>query len=47
MPETSLKVMSIFGYTEEEIRFDTIKNNNYVKKNTKLKKIGILFDKIN
>ena len=47
MPETSKKVMSIFGYTEEEIIFDTIKNNNYIKKNIKLKKIGILFDKIN
>ena len=46
IPETSLKVMSIFKYTESDIKFKTIKNNEYIKRGLKLKKIDILFKKI-
>ncbi len=46
IPQTSLKVMNIFNYTEKEITFDSIKNNNFIKKDIKLTKIGILFKKI-
>ena len=44
IPDTSLKVMSIFNTSD--IKLDTILNNEYIKKNTKLKKIDILFKKI-
>ena len=46
MPETSSKVMSIFNYKESDIKFNTIKDNNFIKKGIKLNKIGILFKKI-
>ena len=44
IPDTSLKVMSIFNTSD--IKLETIINNEYIKKNTKLKKIDILFKKI-
>ncbi len=44
MPDTSLRVMSIFNTSD--IKLDTITNNEYIKKNTKLNKIDILFKKI-
>ena len=46
MPATSLKVMTIFNYQESDIKFNTIKDNNFIKKGIKLNKIGILFKKI-
>jgi len=44
IPDTSLKVMSIFNTSD--IKLETIINNEYIKKNTKIKKIDILFKKI-
>ena len=44
IPDTSLKVMSIFNTSD--IKLETIINNEYIKKNTKIKKINILFKKI-
>ena len=46
IPETSLKVMTIFNYSEKDIKFDTILDNNFIKKGINLNKIGILFKKI-
>ncbi len=46
IPETSLKVMTIFSYSEKDIKFDTILDNNFIKKGINLNKIGILFKKI-
>ena len=46
MPATSLKVMTIFNYNESDIKLNTIKDNNFIKKGIKLNKIGILFKKM-
>ena len=46
IPETSLKVLKIFNIKENEIKFDTIKNNDALKSKNKIKKIDILFKKI-
>ena len=46
IPETSLKVLKIFNIKENEIKFDTIKNNDELKSKNKIKKIDILFKKI-
>ena len=42
IPSTSLKVLEIFGYKENDIKFETIKDNEFIKKGYKLNKIGIL-----
>ena len=46
IPDSSLKVLRIFGINEDHIKFDTIKDNNYLKKDLKLNKLNILFKKI-
>ncbi len=46
IPETSLKVLKAFGITEKDLEFQTIIDHNYIKKGSKIKKIGILFKKI-
>ncbi len=46
IPETSLKVLSIFNMNERDIHFNTIKNHELNKINQKINKIGILFKKI-
>ena len=46
IPETTLKVMSIFNYTEKDISFEILKDDNYIKKGSDINKIGILFKKI-
>ena len=46
IPQTSIKVMTAFNYSEKEITLDSIKNNNFIKKNITLNKIGILFQKV-
>jgi methionyl-tRNA synthetase len=46
IPETSLKVLKIFGINENEITFKSIKNNDFLKANTKIYKLEILFKKI-
>ena len=46
MPETSLKVLKIFEISEDEIKFDSIKYNEFLTYNKKIKKLEILFQKI-
>ena len=47
IPDSSLKALSIFNIKENNINFDTIKNNEYLNPNLKINKIKILFNKIN
>ena len=46
IPSTSLKVLKIFSIEEKLLRFDSIKNNEFLKKNQKILKLEILFKKI-
>ena len=46
IPSSSLKVLEVFGIKEDKIDFETIRNNNYLKKGLKLSKLDILFRKI-
>jgi methionyl-tRNA synthetase len=46
IPGTSLKVLKIFGINENEINFKSLLNNNFLKTNTKINKLEILFKKI-
>ncbi len=46
IPETSIKVLKIFGLNEKDIIFETISNHSYLKSLVKLNKISILFKKI-
>ena len=46
IPDSSLKALEIFNIKEKDILFETIKNNNYLNKTTKINKIQILFKKI-
>ncbi len=46
MPETTLKVLKIFNISENQIDFNSIKNNEFLKENTKIKKLEILFKKV-
>ena len=46
MPETSVKVLSVFNETENSIDFTSIYNNEILKKDLKINKLDILFKKI-
>ena len=46
IPSSSLKVLKILDIKEDKIDFETIKDNNYLKKGLKLSKLDILFKKI-
>ena len=46
MPESSLKVLSVFNVTESQINFESIKNHDGLRLGSKIKKINILFNKI-
>ena len=46
IPESSLKVLKIFDLSENDIKLDTIINNEFLVKGNKLKTINILFKKI-
>ena len=46
IPDTALKVLSLFNIEEKYIDFNTIKDHELLKKNTKINKISILFKKI-
>tara|TARA_E500000331_G_scaffold357734_1_gene420642 strand:- start:2907 stop:4445 length:1539 start_codon:yes stop_codon:yes gene_type:complete len=46
IPDSSLKVLKIFNIKENEILYSSLKDNNFLKSGTKLKKINILFKKI-
>ncbi len=47
IPNSSLKVLSVFNIQEDNLNIDSIKNDEFLKPNLELKKIGILFNKIN
>ena len=46
IPESALKALKIFQINEKQIEFGTLVNHNYLKKNSNIKKIEILFKKI-
>ena len=46
IPESSLKALNIFSIKEEKIEFSSIENHNYLKGGEIIKKIDILFKKI-
>ncbi len=46
IPHSSLKALGLFNLKEKDIIFDTIKENEFLKKGGDINKIDILFDKI-
>ena len=46
MPDTCLKVFKIFNYNINNVKFESIKINKYIKLGSSINKIGILFKKI-
>ncbi len=46
IPNTALKVLNIFSMKENDVKFDTISNNEYLKDKKEIIKLGILFEKI-
>ena len=46
IPQSALNALKIFSINEKEIDFSTLKNHEYLKKNTNINKIEILFKKI-
>ncbi len=46
IPQSSLKALKIFDIKENEIILSSLENHNYLKGNTKINKIDILFKKI-
>ena len=46
IPHTSIKVLNSFGIKENDIDFSTIINNEFLNQETKINKLGILFNKI-
>ncbi len=46
IPNSCLKALKIFDLNEEDIIFDSIGNNNFLKKGSYINKIDILFNKI-
>ncbi len=46
IPSSSVKSLSVFNIKEKEILFDTIKEHKYLKSNSKIDRVDILFKKI-
>ena len=46
IPQSSLNALKIFNIKEDEIKFSTLKNHNYLTSNSDIIKIDILFKKI-
>jgi len=46
IPSSSIKSLSIFNINEKDISFETIKDHKYLKLNSKITKVEILFKKI-
>ena len=46
IPESSLKVLKVFDLNEENISLESVKNNDFLKTNSGISKIDILFRKI-
>jgi methionyl-tRNA synthetase len=45
-PSSSIKSLSVFNIKEKDILFDTIKEHKYLKSNSKIDRVDILFKKI-
>ena len=46
IPGSSLKALKIFDIEENDIKLDSVSNNDYLVKGNKINKIDILFKKI-
>ena len=46
IPSSSIKSLSVFNIKEKDILFDTIKEHEYLKSNSKIDRVDILFKKI-
>ena len=46
IPQSALNALKIFDINENEIEFSSLENHNYLKKDTNINKIDILFKKI-
>jgi len=46
IPESVLKALNIFDIKEKDIKFSTLENHDYLEVNVSLKKIDILFKKV-
>ena len=46
IPHSSLKALDLFNLKEKDIIFDTIKDNEFLKRGGDINKIDILFNKI-
>ena len=46
IPGSSLNALKIFDIEENDIKLDTVSNNEYLTKGNKINKIEILFKKI-
>ncbi len=46
IPNSALKALKIFEIDESDIKFGSLENNNYLKSNSMINDIGILFKKI-
>jgi methionyl-tRNA synthetase len=46
IPSSSIKSLGVFNIKEKDILFDTIKEHKYLKFNSKIDRVGILFKKI-
>ncbi len=46
IPESSLKALKIFSIDEKQLKFSSLENHNYLKKDMNINKIEILFKKI-
>ena len=46
IPDSSLKALKIFNIMENDIKFDSIRNHNFLKVGDKINKVGLLFKKI-
>ena len=46
IPSSSIKSLSVFNINEKDILFDTIKEHKYLKSNSKIDRVDILFKKI-
>ncbi len=47
IPDSSLRALKIFNLTKNDVKLESITNNNFLKRGNKINKIDILFKKIN
>ena len=45
IPQSSINALKIFSINENDIKFSSLDNHNYLKKNDKINQINILFKK--